>query len=54
LLRAPAASSLQILHVEQEVVGDDRTVLQAVLDCDGERAALLRVGCWLSRAGAGS
>jgi hypothetical protein len=35
---------VQILHVEQEVVGDDRTVLQAVLDCDSERAALLKVG----------
>ncbi|KAG1664619.1 hypothetical protein FOA52_004494 [Chlamydomonas sp. UWO 241] len=31
----------QILHVEQEVVGDDTTVLQAVLDCDPERNELL-------------
>lgn len=33
----------QILHVEQEVVGDDTTVLQAVLACDSERSALLTV-----------
>jgi ATPase subunit of ABC transporter with duplicated ATPase domains len=31
----------QVLHVEQEVVGDDTPVLQAVLECDTERAALL-------------
>jgi hypothetical protein len=41
---------LQILHVEQEVVGDDRTVLQAVLDCDSERASLLKVGWSLPRS----
>lgn len=35
--------SLQVLHVEQEIVGDDRSVLQAVLDCDSERSALLKV-----------
>ncbi|KAF8071383.1 ABCF3 [Scenedesmus sp. PABB004] len=31
----------QVLHVEQEVTGDDTTVLQAVLECDSERAELL-------------
>jgi len=31
----------QILHVEQEVVGDDTTVLQCVLDSDVERKQLL-------------
>lgn len=36
-------SVLQVLHVEQEIVGDDRSVLQAVLDCDSERSALLKV-----------
>lgn len=31
----------QILHVEQEVVGDDTTVLQCVLDSDVERKLLM-------------
>jgi ATP-binding cassette subfamily F protein 3 len=31
----------QILHVEQEVVGDDTTALQCVLNTDVERAQLL-------------
>ncbi|GBF99820.1 ABC transporter F family member, partial [Raphidocelis subcapitata] len=31
----------QVLHVEQEVVGDDTPVIEAVLECDVERAALL-------------
>jgi ATP-binding cassette subfamily F protein 3 len=31
----------QILHVEQEVAGDDITALDAVLQCDTERLALL-------------
>ena len=31
----------QILHVEQEVVGDDTTALQCVLDSDIERTQLL-------------
>ncbi|KAL2613889.1 hypothetical protein R1flu_025581 [Riccia fluitans] len=31
----------QILHVEQEVVGDETTVLQCVLNCDVERTSLL-------------
>jgi ATP-binding cassette subfamily F protein 3 len=34
-------SVLQVLHVEQEVVGDDTAVLQAVLECDSERSELL-------------
>lgn len=36
-------ATTQILHVEQEVVGDDTTVLEAVLACDSERSALLTV-----------
>lgn len=31
------------------MVGDDRTVLQAVLDCDSERAALLKVSLSVCR-----
>ncbi len=31
----------QILHVEQEVVGDDTTALQCVLNTDIERTQLL-------------
>ena len=31
----------QILHVEQEVVGDDTTALQCVLNSDSERTQLL-------------
>ena len=31
----------QILHVEQEVVGDDTTALQCVLNTDVERTQLL-------------
>ncbi|KAK3228088.1 hypothetical protein Dsin_007950 [Dipteronia sinensis] len=34
-------SNCQILHVEQEVVGDDSTALQCVLNTDIERAQLL-------------
>ena len=34
--------TVQVLHVAQEVTGDDTSVLQAVLQADGERAALLR------------
>ncbi|KAK0586268.1 hypothetical protein LWI29_003920 [Acer saccharum] len=34
-------SNCQILHVEQEVVGDDTTALQCVLNTDIERAQLL-------------
>lgn len=31
----------QILHVEQEVVGDDTSVLQCILNTDMERTQLL-------------
>eukprot|EP01087_Luapelamoeba_hula_P000956 TRINITY_DN1071_c0_g1_i1.p1 TRINITY_DN1071_c0_g1~~TRINITY_DN1071_c0_g1_i1.p1 ORF type:complete len:729 (+),score=122.78 TRINITY_DN1071_c0_g1_i1:250-2187(+) len=34
--------SMQILHVEQEAVGSDTTVLDSVLEADIERAALLK------------
>lgn len=37
----PTLSRTQVLHVEQEVAGDDTPVIQAVLECDIERAALL-------------
>lgn len=49
LLRALAAheipgtpATLQVLHVEQEVVGDDTPVLEAVLSTDVERTQLLQ------------
>eukprot|EP00197_Chlamydomonas_leiostraca_P008797 CAMPEP_0202864636 /NCGR_PEP_ID=MMETSP1391-20130828/4798_1 /ASSEMBLY_ACC=CAM_ASM_000867 /TAXON_ID=1034604 /ORGANISM="Chlamydomonas leiostraca, Strain SAG 11-49" /LENGTH=767 /DNA_ID=CAMNT_0049544399 /DNA_START=78 /DNA_END=2381 /DNA_ORIENTATION=- len=49
LLRALASHEIrgipaacQILHVEQEVVGDDMPVMQAVLECDVERSSLLK------------
>lgn len=45
----PSLLHPQVLHVEQEVVGDDTPVLQAVLACDTERTELLKVG----RGGAG-
>ena len=32
---------VQVLHVEQEVAGDDTTALESVLECDGERCELL-------------
>lgn len=32
----------QVLHCEQEVVGDDTPAIQAVLECDQEREELLR------------
>lgn len=38
-LKIPAYIS--ILHVEQEVIGDDTTALNSVLECDFERARLL-------------
>jgi len=38
-LRIPPHVS--ILHVEQEVVGDDTTALDSVLECDVERKQLL-------------
>ena len=34
-------ATTQILHVEQEVVGDDTPVIDAVLACDVERCSLL-------------
>lgn len=34
-------SNCQILHVEQEVAGDDTSALQCVLNADVERAQLL-------------
>ena len=48
LLRALATGQIngtpeccQILHVEQEIIGDDTSVLDAVLGCDVERTELL-------------
>ncbi|RWS05023.1 ATP-binding cassette sub-family F member 3-like protein [Dinothrombium tinctorium] len=38
-LRIP--SHIRILHVEQEVVGDETSALQAVLQCDTQRQSLL-------------
>ena len=38
----PPSACRQVLHVEQEVVGDDTPVIEAVLECDIERAALLK------------
>lgn len=35
-------SHISILHVEQEVVGDDTIALQSVLECDTVRENLLR------------
>lgn len=40
-LRLP--SHVTILHVEQEVAGDDTTALDSVLECDEERSRLLRM-----------
>ena len=40
--RIPLPSFLHVIHVEQEVVGDERTVLQTVLEADRERDWLLR------------
>ncbi|EDV24205.1 uncharacterized protein TRIADDRAFT_27065, partial [Trichoplax adhaerens] len=48
LLRAISGGELKIpshftvLHVEQEVAGDDTAVLQSVLECDQQREQLLR------------
>lgn len=48
LLRAVAQRELQlpghvtVLHVEQEVVGDDTSAVDSVLECDQERSRLLR------------
>lgn len=35
-------SHITILHVEQEVVGDDTIALQSVLECDTIREGLLK------------
>jgi ATP-binding cassette subfamily F protein 3 len=35
-------SHLSILHVEQEVVGDNTLATQSVLECDTQREALLQ------------
>lgn len=42
-------SKISLLHVEQEVVGDERTVLQSVLEADTRREELLRLERELSR-----
>lgn len=39
-LRIP--SHISILHVEQEVAGDETPALQSVLECDTTRESLLR------------
>ena len=44
-------ATLSILHVEQEVVGDDTSALDCVLACDAERAALLAEEAALLAAG---
>mmetsp|Transcript_19452 Transcript_19452/g.58771 ORF Transcript_19452/g.58771 Transcript_19452/m.58771 type:complete len:828 (+) Transcript_19452:417-2900(+) len=44
--------TMQILHVEQEVAGDSRSVLEAVLACDTERTALLKEEAELMAAAA--
>ena len=36
------ASHIRILHVEQEVIGDDTTALDSVLECDFKRNELLK------------
>jgi ATP-binding cassette subfamily F protein 3 len=38
---AGLSAATQVLHVEQEVTGDDTSVLESVLSADGERVALL-------------
>lgn len=35
-------SHISILHVEQEVVGDDTPAIQSVLECDFKRESLLK------------
>ena len=39
-LRIP--SHISMLHVEQEVVGDETEAIQSVLECDEKRESLLR------------
>ena len=36
------SSHLSLLHVEQEVVGDDTLAVQSVLECDTRRENLLK------------
>lgn len=43
--------TLSILHVEQEVSGDDTSALDCVLACDAERASLLKEEAALLAAG---
>jgi ATP-binding cassette subfamily F protein 3 len=38
---AGLSTAVQVLHVEQEVTGDETSVLNSVLEADGERTALL-------------
>ena len=38
----------QVLHVEQEVLGDATTALESLLACDTERTALLKVCALMS------
>ena len=33
---------IQILHISQEIAGNDKSALDTLLDCDVERKALLR------------
>jgi hypothetical protein len=40
LLKIP--SHISILHVEQEVIGDETIALDSVLECDEERNRLLK------------
>ena len=35
-------NALQVLHVEQEVLGDGTTATESLLACDTERSALLK------------
>ena len=39
-LRLPG--HVTVLHVEQEVVGDDTVAVESVLECDVERTTLLK------------
>ena len=58
LLRAISAGELvlpeflNVVHVEQEIPGDDRTALQTVLDADKERNWLLEMEEKLNEEGA--
>lgn len=47
-LRIP--SHISVLHVEQEVIGDDTIAIDSVLQCDTEREELLRKEKELSAA----